>query len=161
MKLTTRGRYAVTAILDLALHQAGQPVTLADIAARQGISLAYLEQIFARLRRNGLVSSTRGPGGGYRLERDPGEIVVADIIDAVNESVEYTRCGGERNCQDGQPCLTHELWVGLGDRVREYLRGVTVASLIAEPSVQAVAARQRGEAAPLRHVASATEIAGH
>jgi Rrf2 family transcriptional regulator, iron-sulfur cluster assembly transcription factor len=161
MKLTTRGRYAVTAIIDLALHQSEHPVTLADIAARQGISLAYLEQIFARLRRSGLVSSTRGPGGGYRLTRESRDIVIADIIDAVNESVEYTRCGGERNCQAGQPCLTHELWVDLGDRVREYLRGVTVADLLAEPSVQAVAARQRGEAAPLRHVASASELAGH
>lgn len=160
MKLTTRGRYAVTAIVDLALHEGGGPVSLADVAARQEISLAYLEQLFARLRRSGLVSSTRGPGGGYRLAHPASEMVVADIIDAVDESVEYTRCGGERNCQQGRPCLTHELWAGLGDHVRAYLGAVTVASLIAEPSVQVVAARQRGEDAPLRHVAAADELTG-
>lgn len=160
MKLTTRGRYAVTAIIDVALNQAAGPVALADVAGRQGISLAYLEQIFARLRRQGLVSSTRGPGGGYELARADADIAIADIIDAVNESVEYTRCGGERNCQDGQPCLTHELWAGLGDRVRAYLSAVTVAQMVADPAVQSVGARQRGEGVPVRRVAHAAELGG-
>lgn len=150
MKLTTRGRYAVTAMVDLALNAEGGPVTLGDIAGRQDISLSYLEQLFAQLRRSGLVSSTRGPGGGYRLGRAAEDIVIADIIDAVNESTEYTRCGGERNCQDGKPCLTHELWAGLGEQVRAYLAGVSIAGLVADPAVRAVAARQRGEALPLR-----------
>lgn len=161
MKLTTRGRYAVTALIDLALHCDGEPVTLGAISARQGISLAYLEQLFARLRRHGLVASTRGPGGGYRLGREAREIAVADIIDAVNESVEYTRCGGERNCQAGQPCLTHDLWVGLGDHVRAYLSEITVAGLTADPTVRAVAARQRGEGEPIRQVDSIAELSGH
>lgn len=161
MKLTTRGRYAVTAIVDLALHEGSGPVSLGDVAARQGISLAYLEQLFARLRRAGLVTSTRGPGGGYRLTHAASDVVVADIIDAVDETVEYTRCGGERNCQQGKPCLTHELWAGLGDHVRSYLAAVPVASLIDEPSVRLVAARQRGEDAPLQYVAAPDELAGH
>lgn len=160
MKLTTRGRYAVTAVVDVALNQRSGPVALADIAARQEISLAYLEQLFARLRRAGLVSSTRGPGGGYRLSHGDAEIAVADVIDAVNESVEYTRCGGERNCQGGQPCLTHELWAQLGDHVRSYLQSVTVAQLVTNPTVQAVGARQRGEAIPVQQVASPLELSG-
>jgi len=160
MKLTTRGRYAVTAIIDVALNQGSGPVALADIAGRQGISLAYLEQIFSRLRRYGLVSSTRGPGGGYKLAHDDTDIAIADIIDAVNESVEYTRCGGERNCQGGQPCLTHELWAGLGDHVRAYLSTVNVAQMVADPSVRAIGARQRGEGVPIQQVASPAELSG-
>ena len=110
MKLTTRGRYAVTAMLDLALHHDQGPVSLAAIAERQGISQSYLEQLFARLRRNGLVDGTRGPGGGYRLGRSENSISVADVIDAVNETVDATRCGGRRNCQGEHRCLTHDLW---------------------------------------------------
>jgi len=160
MKLTTRGRYAVTAMIDLAFNGGGEPVALADVALRQGISLAYLEQIFARLRRGGLVASTRGPGGGYRLEHAAGDISVADIIDAVNEATEYTRCGGERNCQDGEPCLAHELWSGLGDHVRAYLQAVTLAGLVDDPAVRRVARRQRGEPVPLQRVDRPTELAG-
>lgn len=152
MKLTTRGRYAVTAIVDVALHGRGGPVPLTDISARQGISLAYLEQIFARLRRSGLVGSVRGRGGGYRLLGAIEDITVADIIDAMNESMDYTRCEGARNCQQGEACLTHELWAGLGERVRDYLATVTVASLVAAPSVQTVAARQRGDGVPLQRL---------
>lgn len=144
MRLTTRGRYAVTAMLDLALHQDQGPVPLGDIAARQDISLSYLEQLFAKLRRSGLVVSTRGPGGGYRLHAPAAELSVAQIIDAVDENVEYTRCGGERNCQRQQRCLTHDLWQSLSEHVREFLEEVTLAGLRERPGVREVAARQDG-----------------
>lgn len=144
MKLTTRGRYAVTAMLDLALHQDQGPVPLGDIAARQDISLSYLEQLFAKLRRNGLVVSARGPGGGYRLRAPPAELSIAQVIDAVDENVEYTRCGGERNCQRQQRCLTHDLWESLSDHVRSFLEDVTLASLMERQGVREVAARQDG-----------------
>jgi len=144
MKLTTRGRYAVTAMLDLALHQDQGPVPLGDIAARQDISLSYLEQLFAKLRRNGLVVSARGPGGGYRLRAPAAEVSVAQVIDAVDENVEYTRCGGERNCQRQQRCLTHDLWESLSEHVRDFLDEVTLAGLMERPGVREVAARQDG-----------------
>lgn len=147
MKLTTRGRYAVTAMLDLAMHEEQGPVALGEIAGRQDISLSYLEQLFSRLRRQGLVRSTRGPGGGYRLSRPAAEISVSHVIEAVAESVEYTRCGGERNCQNQERCLTHDLWQSLGDHVRSFLDDVTLAGLMARPGVREVAARQ--EAAPV------------
>lgn len=152
MKLTTRGRYAVTAMLDLALHQTGGPVTLGEISTRQQISLSYLEQLFSRLRRCGLVVSTRGPGGGYRLSRAPGEIAVDQVIDAVDESLEYTRCAGRRDCQNGAPCLTHELWAGLSDHVRSYLREVTLGGLMQRQAVREVAARQDRMTAPLEPI---------
>jgi len=142
MKLTTRGRYAVTALLDLALNADAGPVALGDIAARQAISQAYLEQLFARLRRRGLVVSTRGPGGGYRLNGPADAITVAQIIEAVDEGVEYTRCGGRENCQKAQRCLTHDLWASLSEHVRAFLDGVTLAGLIERPGVRAVARRQ-------------------
>lgn len=142
MKLTTRGRYAVTAMLDLALHEGGGPVALGDISARQDISLSYLEQLFAKLRRGGLVVSTRGPGGGYRLSRPAPEIAVSQVIDAVDENVEYTRCGGKRNCQKQERCLTHDLWESLSLHVRSFLDDVTLGSLMERPAVREVAARQ-------------------
>ena len=110
MRLTTKGRYAVTAMLDLALHAQHGPVSLADISERQGISLSYLEQLFAKLRRGNLVSSVRGPGGGYQLSREKATIQVAQVIDAVNESVDATRCQGLGDCHGGDTCLTHHLW---------------------------------------------------
>ena len=121
MRLTTKGRYAVTAMLDLAIHYENGAVTLADIAGRQGISLSYLEQLFARLRKKELVSSTRGPGGGYRLARAPEEIRVAEIIMAINEQVDATRCGGGRNCDKEERCLTHFLWEDLSSRIHDFL----------------------------------------
>lgn len=142
MKLTTKGRYAVTAMLDLALHYDTGSVTLADIARRQGISLSYLEQLFAKLRRGGLVESVRGPGGGYNLSRPPAGISVAEIIIAINESIDATRCGGERNCQGDEPCLTHQLWEDLSMRIYDFLSGITLADLVARPHVREVAARQ-------------------
>ena len=130
MRLTTKGRYAVTAMLDLALNQGKGPTALADIAQRQGISLSYLEQLFAKLRRRDLVSSVRGPGGGYNLARAASDIPVAEVIAAVDETVDTTRCGGAGDCQDGRPCLTHELWRDLSDRIQDYLKGITLQQLV-------------------------------
>lgn len=144
MRLTTRGRYAVTAMLDLTLHQASGPVPLAEIAGRQAISLSYLEQIFARLRKHGLVASTRGPGGGYRLSRDAAEISVADVVGAVDEVVDATRCGGMENCQGEERCLTHDLWQDLSQQIRHFLRDIDLAQLVNRRSIREVAARQDG-----------------
>jgi Rrf2 family transcriptional regulator, iron-sulfur cluster assembly transcription factor len=130
MRLTTKGRYAVTAMLDLALNQGQGPIALADIAQRQGISLSYLEQLFAKLRRRALVSSVRGPGGGYNLARQASEIPVAEVIAAVDENVDTTKCNREGNCHNGEPCLTHELWLDLSDRIYEYLNRITLQQLV-------------------------------
>ncbi len=142
MRLTTKGRYAVTAMLDLALHYQDGPITLSDISQRQGISLSYLEQLFSKLRKQGLVDSTRGPGGGYRLSREASQIAVADVITAVDEKVETTRCGGLSNCQDDQQCLTHELWTELSHQIHEFLMGISLGALVERKGVQEVAARQ-------------------
>ena len=142
MKLTTKGRYAVTAMLDLALHNGGQPVSLADISERQDISLSYLEQLFSKLRRAGLVVSMRGPGGGYQLNGAPDDIVVSDIISAVDESVDATRCGGMADCQDNKRCLTHDLWADLSSQIRSFLSGITLADMTQRSDVQATAKRQ-------------------
>ncbi|AEM47263.1 transcriptional regulator, BadM/Rrf2 family [Acidithiobacillus ferrivorans SS3] len=133
MKLTTKGRYAVTAMLDLALNQRGSVVTVADIAQRQQISVAYLEQLFGRLRRYGLVESVRGPGGGYRLAMPDSEIPLTHIVEAVNESISTTQCGGDPQqcCKgDGLQCLTHDLWEELGDRIAQFLGGITLGQLV-------------------------------
>ena len=142
MRLTTKGRYAVTAMLDLAIHANQGPVSLADISTRQEISLSYLEQLFAKLRRNELVKSVRGPGGGYKLGAESSGIVVAQIIDAVNESIDATSCGGEGNCQDGQVCLTHHLWCDLSKQIHQFLSGISLADLVAKQDVIEVAERQ-------------------
>ncbi len=142
MKLTTKGRYAVTAMLDLAIHYEHGAVTLAEIAGRQGISLSYLEQLFARLRRNGLVDSVRGPGGGYTLAMAPDKISVAQIIIAINENIDATRCGGDRNCHGEERCLTHHLWESLSNRIYEFLNAITLGELANQPNVQEVATRQ-------------------
>ncbi len=142
MRLTTKGRYAVTAMLDVALHADDGPTSLADIAHRQGISQPYLEQLFGRLKRAGLVESVRGPGGGYRLSRDPRTVSVADMVGAVGEGVDATRCGGTGDCQDGEVCLTHELWADLSMQIHLFLSRVTLASLVRRGDVLAVARRQ-------------------
>jgi len=142
MKLTTRGRYAVTAMLDLAIHESKGPVSLAEIAARQGISLSYLEQIFARLRKCELVNSTRGPGGGYTLSRAAGRISAADVISAVNEKMDVTRCRGLENCHGEQRCLTHDLWEDLSTRIHDFLSCIDLAQLVERRSIREVAARQ-------------------
>lgn len=142
MRLTTKGRYAVTAMLDLALNADGDPVSLADISGRQNISLSYLEQLFARLRRQELVISVRGPGGGYRLGRPSAEIAIVDIINAVDESVDATRCQGRGNCQQGETCLTHHLWSDLSQQIQEFLRNITLADLMARHEVRRIAENQ-------------------
>ena len=142
MRLTTKGRYAVTAMLDLALHGEGRPISLADISGRQDISLSYLEQLFAKLRRNELVTSVRGPGGGYRLSRGGDEIFVAQIIDAVNEAVDATGCRGTSDCQQGEVCLTHHLWCDLSDQIHGFLSGISLSHLVERREVQHISARQ-------------------
>lgn len=142
MRLTTKGRYAVTAMLDLALHSERGPVSLADISKRQEISLSYLEQLFAKLRKDGLVQSVRGPGGGYKLNRSLTELSVAQIIDAVDESLDATLCGGQGDCQQGEVCLTHHLWADLSGQIHQFLHGISLASLVERRDVQAVLKRQ-------------------
>ncbi len=142
MRLTTKGRYAVTAMLDLALNGEKGPISLADISGRQDISLSYLEQLFAKLRRNDLVSSVRGPGGGYRLSRGGHQIFVAEIIDAVNETVDATGCRGEADCQQGETCLTHHLWCDLSEQIHGFLSQISLANLVERREVQHIARRQ-------------------
>ena len=129
-------------MLDLAFHSQKKPVTLTDIATRQTISLSYLEQLFARLRKAGMVTGVRGPGGGYKLSRAAIDINIADIIAAVDEPVDSTKCGGKGDCQEGQPCLTHDLWMGLSDQIRSYLKGISLAEILEREHVTEVAQRQ-------------------
>jgi Rrf2 family iron-sulfur cluster assembly transcriptional regulator len=131
MRLTTKGRFAVTAMLDLALNESEKPVTLAGISERQNISLSYLEQLFSRLRRSGLVKSVRGPGGGYLLAKEQQEISVSQIINAVDESIDATQCGGRENCHEEGRCMTHDLWSSLNNKILEHLSGVSIADLVA------------------------------
>lgn len=142
MRLTTKGRYAVTAMLDLALHQEHAPIRLAGISDRQGISLSYLEQLFAQLRRQELVRSVRGPGGGYHLGRQANTISVAEVIAAVNEDTDTTRCGGAGDCQEGETCLTHHLWMDLSDQVRDFLQGISLGDLVERQDIRSVSLRQ-------------------
>ncbi len=142
MRLTAKGRYAVTAMLDLALHQDDGSICLADISRRQSISLSYLEQLFAKLRRQNLVTSVRGPGGGYRLNRMPSEIYIAEIVDSVDEHVDATKCSGRADCQHGDICLSHQLWSELSDQIHGFLSGIDLASIIERREVQQIAARQ-------------------
>ncbi len=142
MKLTTKGRYAVTAMLDLALHYEREPINLADISGRQAISLSYLEQLFSRLRKQGLVESARGPGGGYMLARPSTQITIADVVHAVDESVDATKCGGQKNCHGEDPCLTHDLWEDLSRQISSFLSGITLADLVNRGSVKSISRKQ-------------------
>ena len=142
MRLTTKGRYAVTAMLDLALHGDQGPVSLADISARQEISLSYLEQLFSRLRRHKLVTSIRGPGGGYRLTREADAVFIAEVVDAVSESLDTTRCGNKGDCQNGEKCLTHHLWSDLSDQIHQFLSDISLGDLMRKREIQVVASRQ-------------------
>ena len=137
MRLTTKGRFAVTAMIDIALRSTSGPVTLAGVADRQHISLSYLEQLFGKLRRRGLVESVRGPGGGYNLGRAPELVAVADIIVAVDEPIDATQCGGRENCHDDRRCMTHELWAGLNAHIFTYLRSITLAELVRQQTSRA------------------------
>jgi Rrf2 family iron-sulfur cluster assembly transcriptional regulator len=132
MRLTTKGRFAVTAMIDLALNNGDGPVTLAEISDRQKISLSYLEQLFGKLRRQALVSSVRGPGGGYNLAKPLDTVSVADIILAVDEPIDATQCGGKENCRDEGKCITHDLWISLNEHIFDYLRSVTLDQLVAQ-----------------------------
>jgi Rrf2 family transcriptional regulator, iron-sulfur cluster assembly transcription factor len=136
MRLTTKGRFAVTAMIDLAMRDGNGPVTLAEISERQKISLSYLEQLFGKLRRRELVVSTRGPGGGYRLAKPTESVSVAEIIMAVDEPIDATQCGGLENCRDEQKCITHDLWQSLNEHIFEYLRSVTLAQLVAKQNAE-------------------------
>ena len=142
MKLTSKGRYAVTAMLDVAIHAASGPVPLADISERQGISLSYLEQLFSRLRKKCLVLSVRGPGGGYRLGKCSAQITIADVISAVDESVNATKCGGKGDCQSGHQCLTHTLWEDLSNRIEDFLKSISLSELVERRNVQLISERQ-------------------
>jgi Rrf2 family iron-sulfur cluster assembly transcriptional regulator len=132
MRLTTKGRFAVTAMIDLAMHSEEGPVTLAGVSERQRISLSYLEQLFGKLRRQGLVESVRGPGGGYTLAREQSAVSIADIIRAVDEPIDATQCGGKENCHDEHRCMTHELWANLNAHIYSYLSSVTLAHMVAQ-----------------------------
>ena len=139
MRLTTKGRFAVTAMVDLAMRQTRGPVTLAAISERQHISLSYLEQLFGKLRRHKLVASTRGPGGGYNLARPAQEVSVADIVTAVDEPIDATQCGGKENCHDDKRCMTHDLWATLNEKMHEYLSSVSLGDLVAHQHGKPVA----------------------
>jgi Rrf2 family iron-sulfur cluster assembly transcriptional regulator len=153
MRLTTKGRFAVTAMIDLALRQHTGPVTLAGIADRQKISLSYLEQLFGKLRRNHLVASVRGPGGGYCLAKPTQQVSVADIIQAVDETLDATQCGGRGDCHDEHPCMTHNLWTSLNHRMFDYLRSVSLQELVDEQkSNAACVAALQAEVLPRRPV---------
>lgn len=159
MRLTTKGRFAVTAMIDLALRQQGGPVTLAGISERRRISLSYLEQLFGKLRRRELVSSVRGPGGGYCLAKAQEDISVADIIHAVDEALDATQCGGKADCsEDQRVCMTHDLWTSLNKKMFAYLDSVSLADLVAQQ-------KQRAESAvlhdgrPVAHAHGAEEVA--
>ena len=149
MRLTTKGRFAVTAMIDVAMHGGKGPVTLAAVSARQRISLSYLEQLFGKLRRSGLVDSVRGPGGGYCLAKDMAQVSVADIILAVDEPIDATQCGGRENCHDDRRCMTHELWASLNEHIFSFLTGVSLAQLVAQQQQKAeVAVLQDHRRAP-------------
>ncbi|MHC9510780.1 Rrf2 family transcriptional regulator [Kangiella sp. M94] len=142
MKLSTKGRYAVTAMLDLALHSGNGPITLAEVSSRQDISLSYLEQLFSKLRKASLVDSVRGPGGGYELKRPSSQISIAEVVLAVNEPISATKCNGKGGCQDGDLCLSHQLWTELSDQIYQFLSGITLEQVIQRGFVQKVAERQ-------------------
>ena len=139
MRLSTKGRYGVTAMMDLAIHDNAGPVTLADISQCQGISLSYLEQLFSKLRKGGLVEGVRGPGGGYRLSRPAKDISIAEIIAAVDEKVDITNCEQKGDCQDGNKCLTHELWLELSHRLYDFLEGISLAQFVDRPGIHELA----------------------
>ncbi len=142
MKLSTKGRYAVTAMMDIALHEKVGPVTLADISQCQGISLSYLEQLFSKLRNTGLVKGVRGPGGGYRLAKSASDISVADIIDAVDENLDLTHCESKGNCHKGEKCLTHKLWYDLTCDLHRFLGGIKLDQYVKRPQISDLVKKQ-------------------
>jgi Rrf2 family iron-sulfur cluster assembly transcriptional regulator len=151
MRLTTKGRFAVTAMIDLALHESGGPVTLAEISGRQSISLSYLEQLFGKLRRHALVDSVRGPGGGYTLAKPTNTVTVAHIVTAVDEALDATQCQGRENCHDDRRCMTHDLWENLNKKMVEYLDSVSLHDLVTKQQ-QRVAIMQDNRAKGARRL---------
>lgn len=145
MRLTTKGRYAVTAMLDLVINSGSGPISLADISKRQEISLSYLEQLFSKLRKQGLVSSVRGPGGGYKLGRESNDIYIAEIVDAVNESIDATNCRGAGNCHGGEVCLTHHLWTDLSEQIHSFLGSISLQSLVDKRDHEAEVKKAMGQ----------------
>ncbi len=160
MRLTTKGRFAVTAMMDLAMHNGSGPVTLAEISGRQKISLSYLEQLFGKLRRHRLVDSVRGPGGGYCLAKETENVTVAEIILAVDEPIDATQCGGKENCRDEQKCLTHDLWATLNQRIFGYLESVTLRHLVESQKAKESGVTQVHDMrdAPLKRTPSAVSV---
>ena len=160
MRLTTKGRFAVTAMIDVAMHGTKGPVTLAGVSERQKISLSYLEQLFGKLRRHGLVASVRGPGGGYRLARSAETVSVADVILAVDEPIDATQCGGLENCLDDRRCMTHELWTALNGHIFDFLRSVTLAELVRQQQQKAdvVVLQDHRPATPATHPPTAVAV---
>ena len=154
MRLTTKGRFAVTAMIDLALRQHSGPVTLAAISQRQEISLSYLEQLFGKLRRHQLVESTRGPGGGYLIAKELNQISVSEIISAVDEQIDATQCGGNENCHDDKRCMTHDLWTSLNVQILQYLSGISLADLVSNHELAA-----QNHVAPVRFTNQKPEVA--
>lgn len=142
MRLSTKGRYAVTAMMDIALHEKQGPVTLAEISQCQGISLSYLEQLFSKLRKHGLVTGVRGPGGGYRLAKTADKISIADIIQSVDEKLDMTKCGGKGDCSNGEKCLTHQLWFDLSCRLYEFLSGIKLDQYVNRPEINELVRKQ-------------------
>jgi len=142
MRLSTKGRYAVTAMMDIALHAKLGPVTLAEISQCQGISLSYLEQLFSKLRKEGLVEGVRGPGGGYRLAKSADQISVADIIQSVDERLDMTKCGGKGNCSNGEKCLTHQLWFDLSCKLYKFLSGIKLDQYVNRPEINELVKKQ-------------------
>ena len=138
MRLTTKGRYAVTAMIDLTLHAKNKPISLAEISGRQSISLSYLEQLFSKLRASGLVKSIRGPGGGYLLNKLTSDLNLLDIITAVDEKIDQTQCGGAMNCIKDKPCLTHFIWTDLNNRINDYMREITLSDITLRKDVQSI-----------------------
>ncbi|MDD5241220.1 MAG: Fe-S cluster assembly transcriptional regulator IscR [Sulfuricella sp.] len=159
MRLTTKGRFAVTAMLDLAMRRGGGPVTLAGISERQKISLSYLEQLFGKLRRHALVKSVRGPGGGYYLAKSFDEIAISDIIKAVDEPMDATQCGGLGNCHDEHECMTHELWVNLNAKICEYLSSIKLSHLVAQQRGVGVVQMNDGKMVVKRRSGTKTDVA--
>ena len=142
MRLSTKGRYAVTAMLDIALHEKQGPVTLAEISQCQGISLSYLEQLFSKLKKQGLVKGVRGPGGGYTLAKPPAQISVADIIQSVDEKLDMTKCGGKGNCSNGEKCLTHQLWFDLSCNLYKFLSEIKLDQYVNRPEINKLMIKQ-------------------
>ena len=143
MKLTTKGRYAIVAKIDIALYTSNTPISLSEISKRQNISLSYLEQLFSKLKTKSLVKSVRGPGGGYKLDRNPSKITLFEIITAVDENMDQTQCGGAMNCNNDKPCLTHYVWTDLTKQINDYMKGVSLGDVILRNDIRNIVDKRR------------------